>query len=479
MDRIRAVLQCQWRAYWRRFRGSGSLRTSSVGPLVLLGGLAAIRYFQQLPIAATQLANSETTRYEGLLAVVSLAWLVPVMGETRRSIASHDLLHFPFSTTELLLIRVGSAFISPFSWIIVACSVVLCYPVALAPHPLAGILALLLLVLLGLFTSLMITHLLSSAFARTLILGALLAVSATAAFIWFEKGSGWLLSLLPHRLAAAAAVSPAPVRPVAILTGITVVIALLALRTFTLTFQPQRSLPSARFSLFNLIQFPGRFGGLLKKDLRYSSRLADIYLALPIVLFFNMYLVSDPFPSAIVLCVIVALLYLPCVSIAFNCFGFERPQGLDRYGLFPLSGKEKLLSKNLAFGVLMMVLFVTILPLTFWKLGPRASVVGFLELVIMGLAYLACGNWMSVKQPFRMQFYRFASGGAVVDVAMGIIFGSVPAAVTVYLLYNQDGGALWKIGLMLLAYFGLFLFSLSGAARVLENQREQIRRRLS
>jgi hypothetical protein len=479
MDRITAVLQYQWRAYWRRFRGSGSMRASNAGPLVLLGGLATIRYLQQLPLAATQLANGETTRYEALLGVVFLAWLVPVMGETRRSIASHDLLHFPFSASELFLIRVGSAFISPFSWIIVACSLALFYPVAMAPHPLTGILALLILVLLGLFTSLTITHLLSSAFARTLILGALLAISAAAGFLWLEKGTGALVSLVPHHLAATAAVSSTPIRALAVLAATTLVIALLALRTFSLTLQPHRNLPSGSFSIFSLIQFPGRFGGLLKKDLRYTSRLLDIYLALPIVLFFNMYLISDPFPSAIAFFVIVALLYLPCVSIALNCFGLEKPNGLDRYAVFPLSGREKLLSKNLAFGTLMIVLFVTILPLAFWKFNVRASVIGFVELLTMGLAYVSCGNWMSVKQPFRMQFYRFASGGSVVDAAMGIIFGSVPAAVTVYLVYKEDAGAFWKIGLMLLLYTAIFLFSLSRAARVLENQREEIRRSLS
>jgi len=135
MDRIRAVLQSQWRGYWRRFRKSGTLSTNNVGVLVLLGGLFVVRYFQQLPIAATQLAKGETTRYETLLTVVFLAWLFPVMGETRRSINTRNLLHFSF-TTDLFLIRVGSAFISPVGWIVVAGSLALCYPVAAAArHP--------------------------------------------------------------------------------------------------------------------------------------------------------------------------------------------------------------------------------------------------------------------------------------------------------------------------------------------------------
>ena len=126
----------------------------------------------------------------------------------------------------------------------------------------------------------------------------------------------------------------------------------------------------------------------------------------------------------------------------------------------------------------MMVLFVTILPLTFWKLGVRTSVLGLIELIAVGLAYLSYGNWISVRQPFKMQFYRFASGGSPVDAAIGVFFGSVPAAVTVYLLYNKDSAALWKVAVLMLSYVALFLFSLSRSSRVLENRREEIRHSL-
>ena len=78
-----------------------------------------------------------------------------------------------------------------------------------------------------------------------------------------------------------------------------------------------------------------------------------------------------------------------------------------------------------------------------------------------------------------MLFYRFASGGPIVDAVIGVIFGSVPAAVTVYLAHNDDNGALWKLLLMMVIYLAVFLFSLSWSARLLESQREDIRRALS
>lgn len=143
MDRIAVVLKCQWRAYWRRFRGSGNLRANNVGAIVLLGGLAAVRYVQQLPLAASQLERGETARFETLLIVVFLVWMVPVMGESRRSISTGTLLHFPLASSDLFLIRVGSVFCSPLSWIIVALSLALGYPIAVTEHPVTGALGLL------------------------------------------------------------------------------------------------------------------------------------------------------------------------------------------------------------------------------------------------------------------------------------------------------------------------------------------------
>jgi hypothetical protein len=282
-----------------------------------------------------------------------------------------------------------------------------------------------------------------------------------------------LRSLLPHSLAVAAATSPAPIRSLLILLALTAFVAVIALWTFTLTLQPPTSKRSQR--VFGLTQLPGRLGGLLRKDLRYSSRLLDIYLAFPIIVLFNLFLSSERIAFAIV----IAVLFLPCVSIAFNCFGLDSALGFDRYTLLPLSGKEKLLGKNLAFALMMFALLAATLPLAWWTLGSRVILLGLLEFFALVLACLFCGNWFSVKQPFRMQFYRFASGGSIVDTIIGIIVASAPGALAVYLFAVEDPGVDWKLAGAVLVFLALYLFSLSRSARVLENQHEQIRRVLS
>ena len=481
MDRITAILRFQWRSYWRRFHRATSLTRHNVGILVVFAGIVVIRYLQQLPLIAKQLTNGQTSKYHALLQVVFLVWMMPALAESRRSISSRALLRFPLTNYDLFLIRLGSVFLSPFTWIIGAASLVLIYPLAKADHPIAGILALLTFLLLGLFTGLTITHLLNNAFMRRIAFAALLFLTAGIGLIWFNKQMGILRSLpqfLPHQLAAAAAASSTPLRYVAVLGAILLVIVIVSFWTFRFTLQPRQDRRAQSFSIFSLVQFPGRFGGLLKKDLRYFSRLLDLYFALPFVVLFNLYLASSDAPSATAFWIAVPVLFLPCVAMAFNSFGLDDPLGFDRYALLPLNGKEKLASKNLAFAMVMIALFATILPLALLKMEAWVIAIGFVELVLVGLAYAAYGNCMSVKQPFKMQFYRFASGGSAVDTVMGMIFGSVPAAALIYLLYRDSLVAVSLLALLVIVV-SVYVVSLRWAARVLENDRETIRRALS
>jgi hypothetical protein len=224
--------------------------------------------------------------------------------------------------------------------------------------------------------------------------------------------------------------------------------------------------------VLGLIHFPGRLGGLLKKDLRYFVRLLDVYFALPIVILFVIYLASNPEPSASVFKVVLIILFLPWISMASNCFGLDSPLGLDRYGLFPLSGRDILLSKNLAFALILMILVGAVFPLALWRFGASVTAPGFVELVLMMLAYLSWGNWMSVRDPYKMQFYRFSAGGSPADAIIGMLFGSVPGLIMVY------SGALWVMVLLMVVYSALYCLSLTRSGRRFEQRREDIRQSL-
>ena len=467
MDRIAAILKFQWRAYWRRFQRPGNLTTNNAGVWLLFGGIAVVKYLLQLPGAGVQLARSETTRYETLLMGVFLVWMLPVMGESWRSVSSRGLLHTPLTSRELFLIRLGSIFVSPATWVIVACSLALGYPIMKASHPVTGIAALLLFILFSLAMSLTIAHVLSSAYMRKLLLGAVVVFSVVLGGFWLTKRMP-AFTWWPNQLAADAAVESKPLGPVAALAAMTIVAFAFSFWTFIQTLQYAGDRRSQRFTLLGLIQFPGRFGGLLKKDLRYFSRLLDSYFALPIVILFIIYLASTPDPSATIFGVVLVVLFLPFISLSSNFFGLDSPHGLDRYALLPLRGRDILLSKNLAFAVLFLLLVGAIFPLALWRFGAGVTAVGFVELIPMGLAYLSWGNWMSVRDPYKMQFYRFSAGGSPADAIIGMIFGSIPGLIVIY------SRALWAIVLLILVYSALYYLSVTRSGRRFEERREEL-----
>ncbi len=485
MDRLAIVVLYQWRAYWRRVRGAGSFRKNNIGALVLIGGICLVRYAQQLPLIAKQLANGETSKYESFLVVVFLAWMLPVMAESRRSISTRSLLHFPLSIADLYLIRLASVFVSPVSWMVAAASLALIYPLSRSASLIHGVVALLLFVLLALFTGLMSAHLLGNPVVRKILFILMIAACATIGLLLFFKGNtsfqqvGYLKLWLPTKLAASAALGSRPLTSLTALAGMLAVVIVISF----LAFMPSvESLPSRRsqsFSLLSLIEFPGRLGGLIKKDLRYSFRLLDSYFALPVVILFDIYLVSNDAPSAFAFWIIAGVLILPCIGLTFNSFGLDSPLGLDRYTLLPLSGRETLLSKNLSFVFLVLLLFGFVLPFAVWKLGLIATVVGMMVFFLVVIAYVCCGNYMSIDSPFKMHFYRFASGGPLVDTVMGVIFGSLPGAIAIYFLYHESYGALWKIMVLLLLYCVVYVFSIRWAGRRFERRREAIRTALS
>jgi hypothetical protein len=206
----------------------------------------------------------------------------------------------------------------------------------------------------------------------------------------------------------------------------TIVMFCFSLFAFRLSLYVQQSRRSQKLSLLPSLDIPGKFVGLVKKDFRYSFRLLDVYLALPVLVFANIYLVSNATASSIAFWIVVNLLLLPCLSLAFNSFGLENSFGLDRYALLPLSGRDTLFSKNLSFALVVFLLFTMKLPVAIWRVGATSSAIGLMILILVTLAYLSYGNWLTVYQPFKMQFYRFASGGSPVDALLGIVLGSFP-----------------------------------------------------
>lgn len=479
MDRVALIIGYEWRAYWRRFVRAG-LRGGNQAILFILSLLIAAKYLQLLTTTAANVANGNTLLLSSLLTAVFLMWLFPVASSKRETIASRRWLHLPLTVRELFIIRSVSLLMAPSAWLLVAGSLAISYPLLWSRHPLTGIVAGLLFVTTAWFTGLAVTHLLHSSFWRRMLWFAMLIVLAFAGMYLIKGGSLRSLSALPFFpsvLVERAAMQDALEQRAVSLAAL--VILLVATGGVTL-WAFKRSLIEGADSageklLLTTKPFPGRLGGLVAKDFIYFRKLLDVYLGVAAAILAGLYLVAAEAPSAGIFWSLVVIIFLGNAAVPFNSFGLDDRSGLDRYSLLPVSGRLILLSKNLAYLLIVLVQLLPVLFLAGWRLGAQVSALGLIEAATIAGAYLTWGNWMSVNHPLKMQFFRFAnSGAALVDAMGGIIFGSLPGIVLIYLWQKQGRAAVGISGLVILLTGALYLLSLRRFGDRFETNREQI-----
>jgi hypothetical protein len=142
-------------------------------------------------------------------------------------------------------------------------------------------------------------------------------------------------------------------------------------------------------------RFPGRWGGLVSKDLRQMLRVLDSYLALLLSVsgvayrVFGRLVEKEAFPILAIMVVLALSTYAQCL------FGLDWPQGWNRYRLYPLRGRDLLLAKDAGFLLLALILAAALDPLA----GLAAA-----------LAALAIGHHASVYTPVPQKRWRFTGG---------------------------------------------------------------------
>jgi len=475
MDRIVCVLHYQWRAYWRRFTRPGAVSAANHGLVLILSAYLFLKYVGLLDDAAAGLATGKTAMLERLLSFIFLSWLFPLMSNPRLKIGTGALLHMPLSSRQLFSINALSLLIPPYAWMIAAGSLAICYPLAYAPNTLAGITTALLFIVASWLGGLTISQLLRVAIWRRLFIGALVAmlISAACYVIIGNPPTDFLrlLSFSPITLVARAAVANEPWLGIGVWAAITAVAYQAALWTFrqSLEVSPNRRLEG---TMRLPLSFYGKTGGLSGKDVRYFRRLLDPYFGLLASGLCCLYLMSAHLPSPGVVFGFIIVIIAPNASVAFNYFGLDNRSGLDRYALFPLAGKEIIFSKGVACLVIISVQLFPVILLTSWRLGLDIAALGVIESASLALAFLSWGNWIAVTHIFKMQFFRFASGGPPLDAIGGLAFGSVPG-VLMLRLFHERKTTLWFSMILVMLFYGVLYFhSMKVAGRKFERKQE-------
>jgi hypothetical protein len=471
MAGIIAIIRWQWIAYWRNFRRRGNLTTGNQGVGIVLAGICLYKYLQLLGVAARELTAGRTKLFETLLAGIFVAWMYPMVSNSLL-IPSQRLRHLPLSIRELFGIRMISLLIPVYAWMIVAGSVALSYPLIAAPHPWTGMVACLLFIVMSYCVGLTLSHLALTSRGRILVLLILLVALLVGGPIFLNSGITTLRALSPAHLVANTLVGTSSWRSLLSLSVLTVFSFWLA--AWTLRYSLEAGEPSFSQPILRKLKFPGRFG-LVTKDVRHFRRLLDPYLGLLITILCGVYLITASAPGPELFWFFMILFFALNASLTFNSFGFDNLPGLDRYKLLPLSGRMIIASKNVMFVTITGVQMFVLLVLAARRLVFYDIVLSTMEIVVLMLGYMAWGNWLSVRYPAKLQHYRVASSGPLVEVILALCVANLPALICVYALLSDKPHALWKMVLVMLVCVAIYLVSINRAGRYFEHESERIR----
>ena len=179
-----------------------------------------------------------------------------------------------------------------------------------------------------------------------------------------------------------------------------------------------------------LPKFPGRWGGLVRKDLRQMLSVLDCYAALVLALGGSLYRAfgEKADPDAFMILALVVVIALSTYAQAL--FGLDLPWGVARYRVLPLRGFEILLAKDVAFLCVAAVL-----------VAPLALLPGLAG----ALVALGVGHHASVTRPSPQMRWRF-TGGTLWPHGCFQVFLLVATGVA------TGRGSIWYLALALLAF---------------------------
>jgi hypothetical protein len=340
MAGVRQILKYQWKAYWRRFMRAGQLAQSDMLLILLLGALFIFKLPPNLWRASGELAIGQTGRMERLLLPLAIAWSYSLFENSLISLSPKNLFRYPLSVASLLLIRIGSFFISPVTMLITAASLLSALPFLSASRPFIGIITTLLFFVSVASLGLSLSHFISSAaLRRSLMIAAPIVIVAFGAVLFAAgRDPAWLAKVLltPIRLVARAAV--APDNWTALISMTTLIacatLALLLLRwSFSRSMSDQEANRPRANRGASLFRFPGRLGGLVSKEQKYFRKLPSPWIGLFFTLAYSqIFWLGAPYPSTYHS--VILLVFFMNTGLSSNSFGLDEPLEIKRRRCF-------------------------------------------------------------------------------------------------------------------------------------------------
>jgi hypothetical protein len=465
------LLKYQLLAYWRRsFSRRGAYDKLSF-ILVLIILLAGFRFVIFLNQTAKSLSEGKTGDLNLLLGIVFFVWLIPAFESQKASARLVDFVYLPITRHQFSLISLVDVFLVPSSIIAFIVSLSIIYPLAFSQNVAAGGLGLFLYLIFSAFSLTLLTRLLKIRIFRVLLFFSLIALA-----VFGSKAEINLTFLPPNLFTRLITGETLNILWLVILASCSFFLALITVRQ-TISTSDQTNRPPA-WPWLSKIRLPVKFGELIKKDLLASWKTLDSYSSLLIsiiylIIFFSAELSIFSFSFA------VSLMIMMSGGLAFNIFGLESSESFQRLSLLPLKPKDLFIAKNKAFGLLIFSQTFFLFPLIFYRFGLIAFLAAVLKTVSITFFYLAWGNDLSVRFPFRIKSFEVSFGGSLPEMLTAVFIISLISIVPdFFLLPNVTFILLIDIILLVLSWLA-YKFSLRRAPAKLTTEWENIAFKLS
>jgi len=487
MAGIALILTYQWRAFWRRFIRTRHRAQFFLTVLAVLGWASVAILPASLSRAAQELAAGQTTSMDAVLWTFCGLWLFVLVEDASVSLTSRHLRTFPIDVGRLLIVRILSIFCSPVAVLIALGSVISLWPFLFARQTVLGGAAALLLFALALGSGMSVSHLLGVPELRRKLLAPVAVISTVLGAVFFTQGLPSIeqlpavVAVSPPHLVSAVSVAATPsaaMIPLFTLVAISAVVVSLLFWSFRRSVFAQSDKKAAGRAADSVLWFPGRFGGLVRKEQHEFRKLLDPWPGLLLVVAVSVASLFGPLPP-IVRQAIIVIVFVMNTNVIMNCFGLNSSAELNRYAILPLRGKDVLLIKNLGLTVIVAAQLTLLILTAVWRSGLLEAAAEVLLATVLLLSHLAWGNLVSVTSPFKMQFYRFTSHGEPLTAMAGSTIGSAPGIVVLFLLHSDSSWPAATMAGVLLLSLAVYLVSLHHSGRSFERRRHVIGERLS
>ncbi len=465
------LLHFQLLAYWRKsfsMRGSYD-RLSLILVLIIL--LAGYRFVLLLNQTAKSLSEGKTGDLNLFLAITFSAWIFPTFESQKSSEKLSDFVYLPLTKNQFSLICLANVFLVPTSIIALIVSFSIIYPLAFSPNFAVSAVGLFFYSLFAVFSLTLFVRLLKLRFFRVLIF--------LTVIFWaiFGKEININSRFLPHNLFAQIVSGEVSNILWLIIFALTAFfLAFVAIRqTISVSAKTNRRITPNFLSKINL---PIKFGEMIKKDFFASWKTFDSYIALLISIIYVIVLFSADV-SIFSFSVVIFLVVMMCSSLAFNIFGLENLTSFQRLSLLPIQPKDLFIAKNKAFGLLILSQTLFLFPLILYKFGAVYLLIAILKTITITLFYMAWGNSLSVRFPFKMNFYEVSFDGSIQDMLTAVfVIGLITLAPDFFLMQNTLVILLINIALTILSY-AIYQVSLRRISGKLSDEWENIAFKLS